>query len=373
MSHMKNTRDVPDSAPCSISRNPDAAVRPTSSSKGARSCRRSRLVGPAVIAACLIAVPAAASAENALTSILQYFRGQNTQGGIASSNGRIEAQTVDVATKYAGRIVEVMVTEGEIVEAGAVVARLEDRDTRAQLLGAKAAVLRAKASKEVAEASVKEAQSALDVATTNHDRIVRLHADGHVSDQTRDDARNALTSAEASLAMAKAQISDADALIAANEAEVERLQIVLDDMTLHAPRRGRVLYRLREPGEVVAAGAPIATLLDLTDVYMNVYLPANVVGQLVMNDEARLILDPISDYVVPARVTFISPESQFTPKAVETKAEREDLVFRVKLTVPRELLERFEDQIKTGVRGQGYVRTAPDIDWPENLQVNLPG
>ena len=100
--------------------------------------------------------------------------------------------------------------------------------------------------------------------------------------------------------------------------------------------------------------------------------PTAVVGQLTLNDEARLVLDPIPDLVLPARVSFISPQSQFTPKNVETEQQREELVFRVKLAVPRDLLERYEAQIKSGVRGIGFVRTAPDAAWPDDLQVKLP-
>lgn len=331
------------------------------------------LFGPAFLALTLaVAVPVPAQADGGLAGLWQRFFGPAETGGISSSNGRLEAQSVDVATKYAGRVAAVEVEEGATVEAGAVIARIDDRDTRAQLLGARAAVLRAKAARELAEASVMQAQSALDVARTNRARVERLHADGHASDSANDDARNAFTSAEAALAMAHAQVSDAEALMASSEAEVDRLEIALDDLTIRAPIRGRVLYRLHEPGEVVAAGAPVVTLLDLTDVYMNIYLPAPTVGLISANDEARLILDPIPQYVVPARVTFISPESQFTPKSVETIAEREDLVFRVKLTIPRNLLERFEDQVKTGVRGRGFVRTAPETPWPADLQVQLP-
>jgi HlyD family secretion protein len=187
-----------------------------------------------------------------------------------------------------------------------------------------------------------------------------------------DDATNALTSASASVAMAKAQIQDAEALIAAAEADQQQMQLALDDLTITAPIRGRVLYRLREPGEVIAAGASLVTMLDLGNVYMNIYLSAPAVGTLALGDEARLILDPAPDYVIPARITFVSPQSQFTPKSVETQEQREELVFRVKLSVPRELLAKFEDQIKTGVRGIGFVRATPDTPWPDDLAVRLP-
>ncbi len=311
-------------------------------------------------------------AQSTFEALLERFGGKNRYEDVASSNGRIEAQSVDVATKYAGRLTEVNALEGEIVEAGAVLAQIDDRQTRAELLAAQAAVQRARAAKQVAEASVMQAESGLDLAQTTYERMVQLNAKGHASQSVLDDATNARKSAEASLAMAKAQIADAEASIAAGEADVERLKIAVEDLTIRAPIRGRVLYRLHEPGEVVPAGAALFTLLDLTDVYMTIYFPAPVVGVLAANDEARIVLDPIPQYVIPARVTFISPEAQFTPKTVETAEEREDLVFRVKLTIPRELLQRFEQYVKSGVRGLGFVRTAPGKDWPADLAVKLP-
>lgn len=320
----------------------------------------------------LSGLPAATQAETPFEALIARFRGGDAYAGFTSSNGRLEAQSVAVASKYAGRVTEVLVAEGALVEAGTVIARLDDRDTQARMLGAKADVLRARAARQIAEAAVMQAQSTLDVARTNQERVSKLNADGHAAQSVLDDATNALTSAQAALAMAQAQVADADALIEVSGASLRQLEVALDDLTIRAPTRGRVLYRLREPGEVVAAGASIVTLLDLSDVWMNVYLPADAVGRLTLNDEARLILDPIPNFVVPARVTFVSPEAQFTPRSVETSTERQDLVFRVKLTIPRELLERFESQVKAGVRGIGFVRSDPAADWPAELSVKLP-
>ena len=343
---------------------------------GARPLRASILcallaLGPitAPLLPAMIPQPAIASP---LDLLIERLRGARGFEGVASSNGRIEAQSVDVAAKYAERLTEVAVEEGDVVEAGAPIARQDDRDARAQLLSAEAAVSRARAGLAVAEATVMQAQSQLSLARTAHARTARLNRDGHAADSVLDDAVNALQSAEAALAMARAQVQDAQAAIASSQAEVERLKLVVEDLTIRAPIRGRVLYRLREPGEVVAAGAPVVTLLELRDVYMNIYLDAASAGALAAGDEARLILDPGSDYVLPARVTFISPQAQFTPKAVETQAEREELVFRVKLALPPDLLESFERYIKSGVRGVGFVRRDPAADWPEALTLKLP-
>ena len=235
-----------------------------------------------------------------------------------------------------------------------------------------ASVLQAKAAKEQALAAVMQAESTLSLAQTSYDRVVKLNTGQVASDASLEDARNGLHVAQAALATAKAQVSSTDALISAAEAKVAQVRVALDDLVIRAPMRGRVEYRLREPGEVIAAGTPVVTLLDLTDVYMNLYLGADVVGRLASGDEARLILDPASDYVIPARVTFIAPEAQFTPKSVETQEERSQLVFRVKLTIPRELLAKFESRVKVGVRGIGFVRTDPAAAWPADLQVKLP-
>ncbi|WP_421860238.1 HlyD family secretion protein [Parvibaculum sp.] len=158
----------------------------------------------------------------------------------------------------------------------------------------------------------------------------------------------------------------------AAEANLTRLRDMLDDTVLKAPRSGRVQYRLAESGEVLAAGGSVLTLLDLSEVYMTIFLPAAEAGRLAIGSDARLVLDPIPDYVIPAHVSFVASDAQFTPKAVETREERENLMFRVKLSVDPDLLARVEARVKTGVRGTGYVRTLAATEWPENLLVKLP-
>jgi HlyD family secretion protein len=133
-----------------------------------------------------------------------------------------------------------------------------------------------------------------------------------------------------------------------------------------------VQYQLARAGEVVAAGAPIVTILDLTDVYMTIFLPAADAGRLAVGDEARIILDPVPDYVIPAKVSFVAADAQFTPKTVETTDERAKLMFRVKLKIDADVLQQFYTRVKTGVRGLGFVRTKADVEWPADLQVKLP-
>ncbi len=340
--------------------------------RGAKTIARWSLIAVLSVFSTGLVTSAPVAAESPFEAILEKFGKSREQDGIYHSNGRVEVQTVNVATKYAGRIDSVNVREGDIVTAQEVIAQLDTADAAAKVNAAKAAILHTKATKSVAEATLMQAESALAVAQTNYDRTVKLKSSGTVAQVLLDDATNTLTSAKATVAMAKAQITDAEALIAVSEADAEQVVLAHDDLTIKSPLRGRILYRLQEPGEVVAAGTPIVTMLDLSDVYMNLYLPAAVVGTLAIGDEARLVMDPVPEFVIPAQITFVSPLSQFTPKSVETEEQREELVFRVKLTVPRDLLAKFEQEIKTGVRGIGFVRTDTGTPWPDHLTVNLP-
>ena len=92
-------------------------------------------------------------------------------------------------------------------------------------------------------------------------------------------------------------------------------------------------YRLARAGEVILAGQRVLTILDLNDVYMTIYLPASEAGKLTLGDEARVIGDPLPQYIIPATISFVATEAQFTPKSVETAEEREKLMFRVKLQI----------------------------------------
>jgi HlyD family secretion protein len=311
-------------------------------------------------------------ARTKVESLIARLRGETLPEGIVKSNGRIEATEVDVATKYPGRLATLNVDEGDEVTAGQVVGTVSSPETEAQLRGAQQQVLKAKQDFAAAVALIAQRKSDLTTAKRDYERGKSLVGEGWLTQQVFDQRRNKLESAEASLTAANAQRDAAEAAIKGNQADVERLQAILADLVLISPRSGRVQYRLARAGEVVAAGQRILTILDLNDVYMTLYLPADVAGKLRLGDEARAILDPLPEYVFPATISFVATEAQFTPKSVETAEEREKLMFRVKLQADPEVLKKFHRDVKTGVRGLGFVRTDPKIRWPKELEVKLP-
>ena len=291
--------------------------------------------------------------------------------GIVGINGRLEATQVDIATKIAGRVIEIVPHEGDMVAAGSVVARLDKAELEAQLAQGQAEVQRARETIARAEADVDARKADLTFAQQELQRAEALVEKGWTTREKYDQRKQELDSATAALTAATKQIAEAQAAVKAADANVDRLQSQLNDTTISSPVKGRVQYRLIEPGAVLSAGGRIATVLDLSDLYTTVFLPASVAGQLKIGDEARVVFDAAPQYVFPATMSFVAPESQFTPKSVETQSEREQLYFRVKLKAPLPLLVT-EEQVKAGLRGMGYVKVDPAAVWPAWLTVKTP-
>jgi HlyD family secretion protein len=311
-------------------------------------------------------------ARTAVETLINRLRGRDMPEGIVKTNGRVEATQVDVSAKYAGRLATVTKDEGDEVTAGEVVATISSPETEAQLRAAQAEVIKAKQAMAEALALIDQRKSDLDFTKTDFERGKMLIEHGNIPQQMLDQRRNKFEAADAALVAANRKRDQAEAAIKAAEADVERLQSILVDLVLVAPRTGRVQYRLARAGEVVSAGQRVLTILDLKDVYMTIYLPADAAGQLTMGDEARIILDPLPHNVFPANISFVATEAQFTPKSVETAEERQKLMFRVKLQGDPAVLDKYHSAVKTGVRGLGFVRTDPKIAWPDELAVKLP-
>ena len=310
----------------------------------------------------------------ALTSTGGYFLYQQRPAGLpagfASGNGRLEAVEVDIATKIAGRLAELGPREGDMVEAGVVVARLDADDLRAQLRAAEAQVVQARKAVEESQAGVRKSRTDVSLAGKTLKRSESLVDKGFISRSKLDTDQTGMEGAMAGMDQAQSRVAEAEAALAAAVAKMESLQATLNDTSLKAPISGRVLYRLAEPGEVLAAGGKALTLLDLSDMYMTIYLPNDKAGQVALNSEARILLDALPGQPIPAVVSFVAPKAQFTPREVETRTEREKLMFRIKVKPDPAWLVAHRDLAKGGLPGVAYVRLDANAPWPANLQID---
>jgi HlyD family secretion protein len=272
-------------------------------------------------------------------------------------------------------------------------------EANSEIAAANAEVAGAKADVASAEAAVEQQKSEVQLAQTEADRQRRMLADNATSKALYDVRQSAVVTTKATLkgvqaksdaaqsrvGAAQAKVGAAQARLGAAQARAEaaqqQIRVALGqvevtksrikDAILISPVTGRVLYRLVEPGEVLGPGGKALTIVDLSDVYMEIFLPSDEAARLKTGAPARITVDYEPNASAAAYVSFVSPEAQFTPKQVETKSEREKLMFRVKIQIPPELVAHYVEQIKTGVRGVGYVKVIPDARWPDWLEKGL--
>ena len=243
---------------------------------------------------------------------------------------------------------------------------------QSQLAGAKASIDAAEEKLAAANANIVKEKSEINLAEIEVERSQRLVADRAGSQRELDVRRAKLETTRATLAEAEAGLETARQGVEVARADAATIQTRIDDATLKSPVTGRVLYRLAEAGEVLAPGGKALTLVNLQDVYMEIFLPSEFAGSVKVGAEGRITVDYDAKRAVAGYVSFVSPEAQFTPKQVETKSEREKLMFRVKIQLPKEVASQYVERIKTGVRGVGYVKVKDTAVWPARLQNLVP-
>jgi HlyD family secretion protein len=296
----------------------------------------------------------------------------NLPDGIVSGNGRLEAKLVDVAAKEPLRVKQVMVDEGSVVRPGQVLVQLDTVTLESQLAEAKANIAAALERLASAKASIVKQKSEVALAQTEITRSGNLVKEGAGSQRELDVRNTSLQTSKATLDEASAMLKSAEQGVEVAKAGAAIIQTRIDDATLRSPVTGRVLYRLAEAGEVLAPGGKALTLVNLEDVYMEIFLPSEEAAATRVGAEGRITVDYDQKRAIPGTVSFVSPEAQFTPKQVETRSEREKLMFRVKIQVPKELAIQYVDRVKTGVRGVGYVKVKDAAVWPAPLQNLVP-
>ena len=355
--------------------------------------------------------------------------------GVIAVSGRIEGDDAAVAAKTTGRIREITVREGDQLQAGQVIAVLDDEQIRAREQQAEAAVRQAEARTRVAqhqivvlneqlkqnelgvgqartdaqgrvseaegrlaaaEAQLAQAEAAYAQATWDRDAFARLFQRGLIAEQQAkqaenneqaqaavvgaarrqvDAARGTLVAARANLAnpairasqvaAVQGQILQAQADIAAAQADAERARAQLvearanrQDLRIVAPFAGTVATRTAEPGEVVMAGTPVITLVNLAEVYLRAFVPEGQIGQVRVGQPARVYLDSAPTQPIEAFVSRVDPQATFTPENTYFREDRVKQVVGVKL-----LLRGAVGFAKPGMPADGEI-LVHGTEWP---------
>jgi HlyD family secretion protein len=300
----------------------------------------------------------------------QYWRQMQSAlpKNIASGNGRVEAKLVDIAAKEPLRVKEIKADEGDLVKPGEVLVVMDTATLNSELEEAKLVVATTLQKAAVSKASIVRKKSEIELARIEVKRSTALVAQRAGSQRELDFRKMTLETTTAGLQEEEAKLRTTEQEVKTAEAKTATVQTRIDDAILKSPVTGRVLYRLAEIGEVLGAGGKAMTLVNLDDVYMEIFLPSEQAARLKIGSEARLTVDALPDVAIPGYVSFVSPEAQFTPKQVETRSERDKLMFRIKIRVPEKIVEEHIEAVKTGMRGVGYVKLEESAEWPAFLQ-----
>jgi HlyD family secretion protein len=292
--------------------------------------------------------------------------------GIASGNGRLEADEIDIDTKFAGRIAKLNADEGDMVRAGQVIAVMDTRDLQAQLAQYQQLEQQAQRMLDQANANYTQQQAVVKLAQQEVARTTVLVPQGFAPVELLDQRTQQLNSAIATLGADDAAIGAAQHALDAATHQVEFYAVLIADNQLIAPKTGPIEYRVANVGEVLPAGGKVFTMLDATYVYMDIYLPTQQAGRVKIGSDARIVLDAYPNHVIPAKVVFVASQAQFTPKTVETKDERDKLMFRIRVRIDPARLEGREALVRSGLPGVAYVLTDTAATWPANLLPSPP-
>lgn len=278
-------------------------------------------------------------------------------------SGNIEVIQTEASFRVAGRVAERLVDEGDAVQEGQILARLEDQDLQQQLAMRQADLATAQAAlkaavagsrREEIEASrqvLEQARAELRRTQDDEKRYKGLHVTGIVSDRDYQAAREAFLGAQAKVRQADQQYElvrkgprqeDIDQLRAkAGSAEkaMELARTQASYAILPAPTSGVVLSKNIEPHEYVSPGTAVVTLGNLKQVWLRAYIEEADLGRVKLGQGVRLKTDSYPGKIYQGRVSFIASEAEFTPKSVQTQKERVKLVYRIKIDVANPAME----------------------------------
>ena len=272
------------------------------------------------------------------------------------ATGTFEATEVTLSSEVAGRLVSLTAHEGDTVAAGQLIALVDTSALYLQKLQLRAQSRSVDDSRPDVGAQVAALRS--DIARQQHEleRLRRLHHDGAATDKQIDDAEATLRTTEKQLAARLSTLGRSDRSLTAQRAAVDLQVAQIDDRIARcrvlAPLSGTVLERYAEPGEMATVGRPLVRLADLTNVYLRAYITSEQLADVRLGQRVRVTADFGGDrrFDYEGRVTWIAAESEFTPKGIQTRDSRAELVYAVKVAV------RNDGRIKLGTYGELHLR-----------------
>ncbi len=255
------------------------------------------------------------------------------ESGVMTGSGTLEATEVLISAKAGGTLTALLVDEGASVQAGQLIAAIDSEKIVLQQQQALAALEELRLSRINAARLTRTAGENLDNLNKKSERIAALLADGSATQQQFDDLETARKAAEAQFENGRTSLAALDAREAQLKAQIGLIASQLRDLRVTAPITGVVIDKYLEAGEVARPLAPVVTLADLSRMTIRIYLKDKDIARIRLNGAAQIALSGYAGKTFPGRIVWIADKAEFTPKNVQTREARSDLVYAVKVAV----------------------------------------
>ncbi|MCB9249906.1 MAG: efflux RND transporter periplasmic adaptor subunit [Ignavibacteriales bacterium] len=309
-----------------------------------------------------------------LTSILASC-GNNDDGKSIKATGNIEATFVTLSSKVAGEVLEINFPEGSLVNAGDTILRIDDETLKLQLMQASAARQSAEAQLELlkigsrrediaqAQSMFTQAEIGLAQAEKDKERMQNLLATNAITKKQFEDVNSKYEVVKSQFNAAKENLTKikniarpedlrkAEAGLNQTIANEKLIQKSINDCYVKSPINGFVVEHFYEKGETVSPMASLIKVADLSKVDLDIYINEVELPKVQLNQEVNVTVDAFDDKIFNGKVIYISPESEFTPKNIQTPDERTKLVYKVKVEI-----DNPDFQLKSGMPADAEIK-----------------
>lgn len=248
--------------------------------------------------------------------------------------GTFEAREVLVSAQTMGQILEMPVEEGQVIQKGQVIARIDIEKIELQKQQVAAGMHELNLNLSITREQEQQAQIQFENIKTRHDRFKTLFTQKSISQQQLDDIQSQFEVAEKNLKSARLRTQTLIAKKDQLDAQIALLDRQIADGTVISPLDGMIIQKLKEPGEVINPGGALAQIANLSEMEIKLYIAEIDLGRIKSGDELSIQVDSFPDKTFSGKIIWISPKAEFTPKNVQTKEARTNLVYAVKLLVP---------------------------------------
>lgn len=293
-----------------------------------------------------------------VTGYVYFLKMKKTPKGVLILHGRVEGREVSVASKIQARVMKLYKEESERVKKGELLAELFPEELEARYKGVKEELEASYHNKVMAESYLIKSRANLEQAERDLERYKKLFEEGVVSKRDLEIAELNYLSALADYKTNKKLVDYTYAKYKAVREKLKEVETIYKETKVYSPLDGVVISRPAEEGELINPGQTIYTLINLQKIYIKVYIPEVHLGKVKLGAPARIYVDAYKDRFFEGKVTRIYEQAEFTPKNVETREERVNLVFGAEISV-----ENTEELLKPGMPADVVIKIDPEAEW----------